>query len=106
MAPENLKFSLEHKTVFISWNSAFPTEMQMVPETYTIDVSTDNGKSWSTYIEGHKKLYYSFETLQYGVSYQIRVKSQNRLGYSESTKPVTILRGTNNLIKIVMTGPL
>lgn len=75
----------------LGWKSTSTTEkLTTYPETYSIEISTDDGKTWYPYIKGYKELYYNFNTLIKGIPYQFRVKAHNTLGSSEATDSVEL----------------
>lgn len=96
----------ENEKVHLHWNSPFYTAKSTYHETYTIDISTDDGKNWVPYIDGLQELSFTTETLEYGVPYRFRVKTQNRNGYSESTNFVKYFRGISSQSVLTMTAPL
>lgn len=65
----------------------------MYPETYSIEVSTDDGMTWLSLIDDNQGLDYELNELEFGIPYQFRVQAHNSLGSSEATNPVKFVRG-------------
>lgn len=91
--PENLAVVMENNTVTLRWKSASSTTTISNPVTYSIELSTNDGKHWLPFSTGLKEPEYQCDTLSYGTSYLFRVKALNRFGSSEATNPVKFVRG-------------
>lgn len=93
-APKDLEVLMVNSNVTLCWKSASPEDQRLShPLTYSIEVSTDNGMSWISHIDGLQGITYTLDMLEYGKPYQFRVKAHNRYGSSDATHPVMFVRG-------------
>lgn len=65
----------------------------MYPETYSIEVSIDDGLSWLLHTDGLQELCHTLDTLHYGIPYYVRVKAHNKFGTSDAKNPLKYIRG-------------
>ncbi|CAG2190875.1 TTN [Mytilus edulis] len=102
-APQTLEVLMENNTVILCWKSSTSKERLISnPETYSIEMSIDDGKSWSLLTDGLERLEHKWDAFPVGKHYQFRVKAHNKFGSSEVTNPVKFVRVTSIFLEVII----